>query len=405
MKRHLKQIILLLILLLFVAAGTPNSASTNEEQLQHLKSSPEWRKKMQGLYKGLAEMMTDVSSNKIYNSPSQFRRIEKNAKKLSELAHDLSKEGMISPDQDPTIKIMSGIFQEQAQMGYIALKSGNRYYARGILSGIAGYCIACHTRNGSGPSFSSLPVSLNSKDFTPNEQGEFFAATRQFDRALAVFQKTIGDPKSIAERPLEWDQAVEYGLSIAVRVKKDPDLALQFVNRVLSAKNAPYFMKQDAVQWKKSIEQWKEELPHQAKTEEGLLVEAQRLVLLAHDNQRYPSDHSADIIYLRATAIIHELLQLAPEGKHTDQALLLAGVCYEALDTLYVDNLHELFYEACIRRSPNLPTAEICYKRYEQSVYAGYRGSAGLFLPSEVRDKLRRLQILALPETRKAPSP
>jgi tetratricopeptide (TPR) repeat protein len=239
---------------------------------------------------------------------------------LADQAHELTAKGL-PPDADPTVKILAGLFQDETKRAYSAVKAGNRPYARGILNQVSSYCIACHTRNSSGPSFTSLPLEPSSKDLYPIELARFYAATRQFDRALDVFQKILDDKAAPIERPLEWDQAIRFGLAIAVRVKQNPDQALALVERVSESKNAPFFLKQDALKWKESIAQWKAERPKKATTDEGLLSQAAELVVQAREIQKYPRDHAADILYLRASAIIHELLQKAPDGPRAQEAL------------------------------------------------------------------------------------
>ena len=44
-------------------------------------------------------------------------------------------------------------------------------------------------------------------------------------KALDLFQKIAEDPVAPIQRPIEWEQAIRYGLAIAVRVKNDPDQA------------------------------------------------------------------------------------------------------------------------------------------------------------------------------------
>jgi hypothetical protein len=374
--------------------STPSPES--KKASKNTKDAAQWRAKMQELYRTLVEITTDTSSNQRFNAPENRARIEKNAKTLADRAHDLSKKG-ISPDADPTIKILSGLFQDEAQRAFWALKSGNRSYAKGILNHVSSYCIGCHTRNGSGPSFSSLPLEPKAKDLYPIEQGRFYAATRQYDRALDLFQKIVNDPSAPIERPLEWEQAVRYGLAISVRVTKDPDQARALVERVIGSKKAPFFLKQDALQWKESIVKWKEELPRRALTEEGLRAESMQLIAEARGLQKYPMDHAADVLYLRATAVIHELLQKFPDGRYSQDALFMAGLCYDVLRPLGLEDIHEIYYEACIKKTPHTPTSENCYRRYEQSTFEGYTGSSGTFLPEDVKKKLQRLEILAHP--------
>ena len=88
---------------------------------------------MQELYVTLVDIMTDVTSEKRFNHPSSKARIERNAKKLATLAHDINEKKMTAPDSDPTLKLVSGLFKDQADQAYSALKAGQRPYARSIL--------------------------------------------------------------------------------------------------------------------------------------------------------------------------------------------------------------------------------------------------------------------------------
>ncbi|MEO5970193.1 MAG: hypothetical protein ABIQ95_09725 [Bdellovibrionia bacterium] len=383
-------------------AETPSPVSESKtgskKDVTSIKNDAQWRKKMQGLYKTMIEITTDTSSDRRFNAPENKNRIEKNAKILADQAHDLSKNGA-SSDPDPSIKIISGLFQNETKRAYSALKSGNRAYAKGILSQVSGFCIACHTRNNSGPSFSSLPLEPMANDLFPIEQGRFYAATRQYERALDLFQKVVSSPTAVIERPLEWEQAVRYGLAISVRVKKDPDQARALVERVIGSKKAPFFLKQDAAKWRESIIKWKEELPRKALTDEGLYSEARQLIAEASQIQKYPKDHAADILYLRATAVIHELLQKSPDGRNAQDALLMAGMSYDVLRPFNLDDIHDIYYQACIKKSPHTSTSEICYRRYEQSTYEGFTGSGGAFLPEDVKQHLQQLENLAHPES------
>lgn len=388
-----------------VRAETATPSHQSKVDSKSAKDASLWRRKMQDLYKALAEITTDTSSEQRFNAPKNRSRIEKNAKKLADLAHDISKKGA-SPDSDPSVKMIAELFQGETQRAYWALRSGNRSYARNILTHASGFCISCHTRNNSGPSFPALPLEPLATDLYPMEQGRFYAATRQYDRALDLFQKIVNDPSAPIKRPLEWEQAIRYGLSISVRVKNDPDQARALVERVIGSSKAPFFIRQDALKWKESILKWKEEIPRRAMTEEGLRSEAIRLVAQAKELQKYPMDHAADVLYLRATTVIHEWLQKAPDGPSAQDALLMAALCYDVLRPLGQEGLHEIYYEACIKKVPHTPAAETCYRRYEQSTYEGYSGSAGTFLPEDLKRKLEQLENLAHPESAEtAPKP
>jgi hypothetical protein len=357
--------------------------------------SPQWSEKMRSLYRTLSALMTDVSSDSRFKDPRNRARIQSNAKKLADLAHSLGAKGMAPPDKDPSVGIFARLFADRAHIAYQSIKSGNIDNGRDLLRSIPGYCIACHTRNHSGPSFASLPIEPEGKDLRALERGEFFASTRQYDRALGEFNSVIGDASIASSRPFEWANAVKYALAIAVRVKQDPKLAKEIASKLASSTHAPFFMRENASKWAASIDDWSREPARTATNEEGLYSEAVKLLGQAHEIQKYPMDHSADILYLRASAAVHNLLQVGPNGRHAGEGYLMAGICYEVLSSFRIGELQDIYYEVCVRTNPSTSLATACYHRYQESVYAGYTGSGGTHLPRDEKERLKDLEEIA----------
>jgi len=197
------------ILVLGTVTLTPAIVHADDKQPAATPSkSPAWTEKMQGLYKTLSDLLTDVSSSKRFNDPANAYRITNEVNKVASLTHDLNAKNMAVPDLDPTVQIVAGMLAEQAKGAAAELKRGNRGYARILLRSIPGYCIACHTRNPSGPEFSKLPLEPNPKQakLSHVELGEFYAATRQFDRAQDEFIEVINSTEAAKNLPIDWSQ-------------------------------------------------------------------------------------------------------------------------------------------------------------------------------------------------------
>ncbi|HSE43668.1 MAG TPA: hypothetical protein VLH08_23100 [Acidobacteriota bacterium] len=359
-------------------------------------TEPTWKNKMEELRTVLTKLLPIVVSDNEFNSPNNFQNIERYSKQLAELAHKMPK-GELPADTDPSLGLISMLFKDEIVMANLHLRNGNRQYARRILLNVPKYCIACHTRStvpiDLTPVQQSVPASLKSSF----ERAQYFETTWQFDRALEEFEKIVKDPMVEKTSPLEWQKAANLGIATAVRVQNDPDRALVFVNTILSSSSAPQFLKNDAQEWRASLLEWQKEPAKVFEDKNQLLNEAQRLVDLAKAKQKYPTDRNANILYLRATSVLHDFLRKSPENSNAAEALLLLGVCYEILQDLELWSLHELYFEACIRVYPHSPIAETCYKRYEQSLFVGYSGSGGVALPAELMTHLNDLRKLAGP--------
>jgi hypothetical protein len=185
---------------------------------------------------------------------------------------------------------------------------------------------------------------------------------------------------------------------------------LKVVEQVLSKADAPYSLRQQARQWKKSLEDWSKSESSRSgeghlKTEEGYYAEALKLFAEAKQMQQYPADRNADVLYLRATSLLHQMLAAFPQGKRVPEGLLLLGTSYDVLRGLQIPELHEALYVSCVHKAPHSQIAEKCYQQFEESVIFGYTGSGGFSLPPEVEKQLRDLRAEALPQESKISKP
>ena len=350
--------------------------------------SPETTATMQKLYTTLSAILTDSSCEERFCSKDNHDRVGEELKTLSTLSHNMKDKEFAGDKTDPTLSILSGYLNGEINAANSAFKAGKTEYARTIIHALPGTCIACHSRNNTGSQFEKLALEPSDALLKPIELAEFYAATRQYDRAEKGFLSII-DSEIIANNdPYTWEHAIQQGLTIAIRVKKDPALAKKIVDAGLAQKKSAFYVKDDLSQWKKSIQEWLKEPKTTAITEKGLYQEGMRLISDAHKLQKYPMDHSADVLYLRASSTYYDLIQFAPNGKHVSEALLMQGICNEVLIPRGFEDLHRLYYEACIKKTPHSPIAMDCYRRYERSTVQGYTGSAGTSVPEEVKQKL-----------------
>lgn len=380
---------LLTILLLLLAPTAGMSAVPKSE----------WNRGMEQLRSVLSRLLPDLFSDQRFNSPRNFKRIESNVKRLAQLAHDMQGVGnesfQMSADQDPSIALIAGLFKEETLLALSHLRAGHRAYARRVLKTIPNFCITCHTRS-TGLDLSSVEQQIP-KTLNPLERAQFLEATREFDRALDEYEKILSDAAIGQTRPLEWEQAARFAIATAVRVKRAPERALTLVDQVLASPAASASFKNDAEKWKITLQEWKKEKSETAERRDDLFDEAKSMFKDAVKVQEYRADRSADILYLRVSAMLHDFLSRFPNDVKAGEAMLMLGMCYETLQDLQIWSLHDLYYETCVRKYPHTSVGYACYIRYEQSTFFGYTGSGGTLLPPEVEKHLLELRLLAEP--------
>ena len=389
------------IVLSVIALGWAGvSGAVADDTASKKKDQPSLNVKMQQLSQTLSKLLPYMTSDSRYEDPKNRRMIESELKRFSGFAHTLKMPADSLKEGDPTIRLGGGLFEEDAERAYQEFKRGNFRYSRTLLRTLSSYCVACHTRTDTGVKYPAVNLVPNEKTLSRYERGELYAATRQFDRAMEEFDRALSDANFARTRHLEWEKAVQNSLAIAVRVLKDPDQAMKVIDRVIQSPHVPLFMKEDALIWKASVDKWKKEASRKIETEGGAFSEARRLMAEAASVQKYPADRSADVVYLRASAVLHEMLERWPQGSQRNEALFLAGAAYDVMREAGLWSLHELYFEACIRGAPHTELSRGCYARYEQAIYTGYSGSGGVSIPSDVRRKLKTLKDLASDSTK-----
>lgn len=358
-----------------------------------------WAARMQQLSQTLAQLMPLISSSRKFNDPANAQKIEQTTQSLSKLAHTL--QDTPKPSADPTLMAVSGIFEADIARALDALRGGHRDYARNVLRDTTSYCIQCHTQTNNGPNFPQLKLDIDMKDLTRLEQAELYAATRQFENALEAYRHVLVGPDLVSRDAFEWENAARSAIAIAVRVKKDPKEALDLVRAIAKNPGVPQQMRASMTSWEASLNEWRREKPRgNPERAETLLKDAQMLVARAQKRQSFPLDHSQDILFFRASSLLHDLLGRDPkadglDGEERARTLLLAGVAAEATRDMNFWTLHENYYEQCIRFRPGSEPAKQCFNRLKESVTLGYSGSAGTQIPPEELRRLQRFEKIA----------
>lgn len=381
-----------LIVFLLVFSLHPASAKKQES----------WSQKMKTLNEELIDLFLILGNGEKRLNPVQEKKVEAIAKKFAIVSHEIDINSPPIPDADPTINYLTSAFHDESKRALQTYQMGQKDYAKQLLRSLTRYCFQCHSRVSNGPHFT--PTREQERRLMRLEtldQADFYAATRNYDAAYNRYLEWISDNRNAVTQTFTWERAVKSALVVTIRVMKSPEKSLTILEQASANSDAPFFFRELLQSWKKSVLNWQKEAERTPKTEEGLFAEATRLMAEAKTLQKFPADRSADVIYLRATLNLHELLQAHPKGGHSAEAFYMLGVAYEVLRLGPIWNIPEFFYVSCIQAKPNSEISRLCFQSAEVSIYNGYTGSGGTFIPNEVKQKLRKLDIMSLPDTGK----
>lgn len=380
----------LLAVALVTGCSSKDKAPTETAPAPH-----DWSAKMQELSGTLNKLLPLVSDSKEFNNPANDAAIDDATAHLKKLSHQVRK--LEKPAADPAYEPIARLLDDDLSRAVAALHNGNRDYARLTIRESIGYCIQCHTQTATGPSFPKLNLGFDPSKLSPLAQGDYYAATRQFDTALTAYRKGVEDSNYAKKDVFGWERAARSGLAIAVRFKESPKDAKKFARAISKNKSAPQSLRTAAASWMKAIERWDKEKPDKNPSAAARLERAEKLIAQADKAIDVQNEHGQDILYLRASADLHKWLAENPaKGEAPDaaraKALFLAGRAAEASRELNFWTLHERYYELCIDALPKSDLAKACFKKLNDSVLMGYTGSSGLHLPPEETARLARLK-------------
>ncbi|MBI3541993.1 MAG: hypothetical protein HY075_01780, partial [Deltaproteobacteria bacterium] len=272
----------------------------------------------------------------------------------------------------------------------------NGSFVRNRIRTMAGFCLSCHTRVGTTQSFADADNKIEASALSEFQRAEFYAATRQFDRAIKAFDEFISRTPNGEFGYIELGRAVREALSLTIRVKQDPKATAALLEKLGAREDLPDFFHRYVAEWKSDVAKWKSEKKGPKDLTPGeLMAKAQALIADAEKRQLFQVDPAGDVNFLRATSYLHEALQRDPKGKFRGEALYSLGVCYDSLQDPLLWALDSLYFEACVREFPHSEPAKKCYKRYASKLYFGYSGSGGTFIPEDELKKLGELRKLS----------
>jgi hypothetical protein len=369
-------------------------------QKKMLKATPE-PSPAQDLQISMAHLKYELDQTIPYLlNPKEFHNPEKNAfiesrlLGLTKISSQVSHEPSVQ-NRDPVLSFLSVGFQEEIARSLDAFKQGYREYARVNLLHVSSYCIECHTRTKSGPSLDTNAIQSTWSTMRPIDQLEYLVSTRQFEKARHLSMTLTQEGLSSQTNVFDLDRIVRLGLLITVRYEQNPDHALNLVETLEKINPLPFYLKVASVSWKKQILSWKSRYrpnPKPQSSSQNRLALPVARELIERMNVSPKTERYFEIDMLRVQALLNPTISHSLDSESLGESLYLLGISYEVTKDLALWSLHESYFEACVRKLPGSKWANKCYESLEKSLYFGYTGTRGTFLPPDVENKLKELK-------------
>lgn len=353
---------------------------------QEARAGPATRATMDQTFDALLQLQPYLARSTDFANPANRDPIWSALGVLQGVEHAIPRRAYV---QDPGLALTATWFSSYVGEARQAYAARDFETARRELRTATTLCFDCHTRLNEQRTFVDVNRQVDALDLAPLEKAGYLAATRQYDRALAIYDSVLARAPSSPADEREAERAVRRALVILVELKSDPQATRAFLDR-LSARG-------DSVPiaaWKADADAWAADPfdPTRA-TPAQLLRHAQKLMGSRHGKLPAPLTGRDDLRLMRATVELRRALRTARAPALRGELLLLLGDCYSQLGEPGLGALDEFYWQDCIYELPHTRMARRCFQRQFDRTTQRAVGRDALITDYDVRflSSLRKL--------------
>lgn len=352
---------------------------------------PTWNGQMQHMSQDVKYLVPFVYKKDAFSKPENAKTIQHALDDLVTQAHKVPEDmGKKLLGDDPVVNYSLENLQSDLQRAANSFREGHKEYSQSVIKSSIGHCFRCHSMTNIRENAKWDLSGFENLELTPIERVDLLVAVRKYDDAKNFIEKEISKVDLAQKNPYVFEALLRKYLALSLRLQETPGKALTELNKVLNDRETPPYLTAQIKAWRNSLKSW-----DKTKTTSGnFLKQASEKIKNARRLQTFAYDHAGDVEYLWATKVLHQGLMKNPKPLDEAQAYYLLGQSYEVLDDLASYNLHEAYYEACVRKAPKSKEAKLCYKNLEASVTQGFSGTGGMSVPKDQRDRLNQIKSL-----------
>jgi hypothetical protein len=230
---------------------------------------------------------------------------------------------------------------------------------------------------------------------------------QNYNVSLSLFTDYISRNKSIKNKKVKekvfW--SIDTSLRIYLRINKDPDGAISFINKILKKYNFSDAEEDILLEWLSVSKEWKKlgKMPKTINSANELFELGKKYYQKGlNDQENGILSKSKPNLYIAATYLVPYVYNY-DNSKNIGEALFMLGnIRYRSWNDH--DYWTENFYlKEVIRRFPHTDLSKRAYEVLSDGIEAGYTGSSGNNTPPSQRKMLLFYKKLAYPKKVKKP--
>ncbi len=319
--------------------------------------------------------------------PAMIKLTQDMKETFKEASHsDLLKELSLLPSAEILEESLTSIDE--------SLKEKNLNYARLRFNSTRSICLSCHTQldwKVSGDILERVNELGTELKLSNTDKGDVYSIVRDYTKASQYY---------LAQLQSKWtlrDSSTE--MSILKRILHnyltglvDIEAALDFFSVNRTTMNLSRSSSLIVDEWISEMKTWSTVGGKVTKMSvDGFISFYKKRDEIIDDSH----DGARDVInHLMLGKLGKELINQSSKEANKAELLYYLGVADRAVDSNFLYSLSDLYFKQCIRNYPKSKYAKLCYSSFEDSVFQSFSGSAGVFIPDDVRTELSELKAL-----------
>ncbi len=328
-------------------------------------------------------------------SEDEFKKKEHEAE-IKQLLKDTTQSVKTATQQhelkNPIMKISGEVLATQFADAENAFNSGHKSYARWMVNSSLSICMSCHAQvSKANQPFDDLFRQNNFKE--KYDQAELRFVLRNYDKALPMYTELI-DNFPTNKLPVEkLETSLKRKVAIFARIKRDPAVAIQALEKDLKNKNIPKYLHKNIESWIALFNEWKKEKDVDVTklTDSEILKFIEKQMKKDVWDKLQESESPRSVTYLRVSGVLYDYMATHPITKITPEILYYLAICDHELNNNFFYSLAELYLKECVIKYPTSKIAKKCFLKYEDIITSSFTGSAGTDIPDDVQRELKTM--------------
>ncbi len=374
----MKKLLLTLIIMNLCACTGTNTPGDD--------TNPSWAGKMQKTALSFKNLLPFLYNQEKFSDKKNRGEISQLIAEYKKSIHQIDRKSATQfLGDDPYVLQSLDSLHELTDRASESFARGDTKNSNILLKATANTCFKCHTRQDMGPqTIYWKNFNVDALNTSAIDKAHLLVSMRQYEEAKLHLVNFLNESETTQQFDVAYENALHYYLMISLRGQKTFKSALNFIQSKILVAKTPTEVHYNLRHWAEDLKYW-DKNQHLLKPTYSSAEN-----VLKRNKKRYSEKNL--INNLIASSLLHQYLIEEKNKSKQAKAYYLLGHIYDELVIEGFWDLPEVYYENCIRYSPQTPLAQVCFKRFKNNITLGYSGSHGTMIPVKEYERIEELR-------------